>query len=93
MASALRAADADRVGADRSGDRARLYTDVTNLKLVHPLIVTVRRVDPERWRVQERMPFGGLPFRIWYSARVRVEANGDVVGESRLFLACGYRTS
>ena len=62
------------------------YTDITNLKLVHPLIVTVRRVDPERWRVQERMPFGGLPFRIWYSARVRVEANGDVVGESRLFL-------
>jgi hypothetical protein len=32
------------------------------------------------------MPFGGLPFRVWYSSRVRVEANGDVVGESRLFL-------
>jgi hypothetical protein len=48
--------------------------------------VTVRQVDPERWRVQERMPFGGLPFRVWYSSRVRVEANGDVAGESRLFL-------
>jgi hypothetical protein len=62
------------------------YTDVTNLKLVHPLILTVCQVDPERWRVQERMPFGGMPFRVWYSSRVRVEANGDVVGESRLFL-------
>ena len=62
------------------------YTDVTNLKLVHPLILTVRQVDPERWRVQERMPFGGMPFRVWYSSRVLVGANGDVVGESRLFL-------
>jgi hypothetical protein len=46
--------------------------DVANLKLVHPLIVKVRKVGPQRWRVQERMAFGGLPFRVWYSADVYV---------------------
>lgn len=62
------------------------YTDVANLKLVHPLILTVRKVGPEHWRVQERNPLGPLSFRVWYSTHVHVEANGDVVGESRLFL-------
>jgi hypothetical protein len=62
------------------------YTDVANLKLVHPLILTVREVGPGHWRVQERNPLGPLNFRVWYSARVHVAANGDVVGESRLFL-------
>lgn len=61
-------------------------TDVANLKLVHPLILTARKVGPDHWRVQERNPLGPLSFRVWYSMHVHVEANGDMVGEAGPFL-------
>jgi hypothetical protein len=60
--------------------------DVTNLKSIHPLILTVRKVGPEQWRVQERNPLGPLSLRVWYSTHVHVETNGNVIGESGLFL-------
>jgi hypothetical protein len=59
-------------------------TDVANLELVHPLILAVRKVGLDLWRVQERNPLGPFSFRVSYSMRVHVEANGDMVGEVRL---------
>lgn len=59
------------------------YTDLTNLKGIHPLILEVREVAPGRWRVRERNNLGALGFRTWYSVNLHVGADGDVVGESQ----------
>jgi hypothetical protein len=73
------------VPTDPATTRA-FYTDLTNLTTVHPLILGVREVAPGQWRVQERNTFGPLSFRTWYSANLRVGADGDVVGESKAHL-------
>jgi hypothetical protein len=62
------------------------YTDLTNLKALHPLILSVREVAPGRWRVQERNALGPLGIRTWYSVQLSVDADGDVVGESQAHL-------
>jgi hypothetical protein len=67
------------------------YTDLKNLKAVHPLILTVREVAPGRWRVRERNTFGPLSFRTSYSVQMDVDADGDVVGESQAHLGVRLR--
>jgi hypothetical protein len=74
----------DFVSADPKRVRD-FYTNLTNLTLVHPLIVSVRRVAPQKWRVQDRIQFGPLAFRIWYSVRLEIGAAGEVIAEARQF--------
>ena len=69
------------------------YVDLENMRLVHPLVVSVRsvaRVDTadgyeQTYRVQDRIPFGRLTLPTSYSARLYVPVSGDVVAEARQF--------
>jgi hypothetical protein len=61
------------------------YADLNNLTLVHPLVVSVRRVAPDAYRVCDRIKLGPLGFRIEYSVRLQVTGNGDVVADARQF--------
>ena len=66
------------------------YVDLDNIKLVHPLIVSVetvsRRETPEgyqqTYRVVDRIQLGPLTIRTRYQARLRVPARGDVLTEA-----------
>jgi hypothetical protein len=66
------------------------YVDLDNIKLVHPLIVSVETVSrgetPEgyqqTYRVVDRIPLGPLSIRTSYQARLRVPARGDVLTEA-----------
>ena len=66
------------------------YVDLDNIKLVHPLIVSVETVSrsetPEgyqhSYRVVDRIPLGPLTIRTTYHARLRVPINGDVLTEA-----------
>ena len=66
------------------------YVDLDNIKLVHPLIVSVetvsRRETPEgyqqTYRVVDRIPLGPLTIRTSYQALLRVPAHGDVLTEA-----------
>ncbi|OBF80102.1 polyketide cyclase / dehydrase and lipid transport [Mycobacterium sp. 852002-51163_SCH5372311] len=64
------------------------YVDLNNIRLVHPLIVSVKvlsRSDiPEggylqTYRVVDRIPLGPFTIRTAYQARLRVPDNGDVL--------------
>ncbi|HET9892230.1 MAG TPA: SRPBCC family protein [Mycobacterium sp.] len=66
------------------------YVDLDNIKLVHPLIVSVETLSrgetPEgyqhTYRVVDRIPLGPLTIRTSYQARLRVPARGDVLTEA-----------
>lgn len=66
------------------------YVDLDNIRLVHPLIVSVdtlsRSQTPEgyqqSYRVVDRIPLGPFTVRITYHARLRVPAAGDVLTEA-----------
>lgn len=66
------------------------YVDLNNIKLVHPLIVsveTVSRTETEdgylqEYRVIDRIPLGPLTIKVTYRARLRVRAGGDVLTEA-----------
>jgi Polyketide cyclase / dehydrase and lipid transport len=66
------------------------YVDLDNIKLVHPLIVSVETVShsetpdgyQQSYRVVDRIPLGPLTIRITYQARLRVPARGDVLTEA-----------
>ncbi|OBF62962.1 polyketide cyclase / dehydrase and lipid transport [Mycobacterium sp. 852002-51971_SCH5477799-a] len=66
------------------------YVDLDNIKLVHPLIVSVERVSrsetpdgyQQTFRVIDRIPLGPFMIRISYHARVRVPVSGDVLTEA-----------
>jgi hypothetical protein len=66
------------------------YVDLDNIKLVHPLIVSVqatsRSETPEgylqSYRVADRIPLGPLTMRITYRARLHVRTDGDVLTEA-----------
>jgi hypothetical protein len=75
-------------------DRVRaFYVDLNNIKLVHPLVVSVRSIarSPaadgyvQVYRVRDRIPLG--VFTLWtsYSARLHVPVAGDVIAEARQF--------
>lgn len=69
------------------------YVDLNNIKLVHPLVVSVRTTSRtetvdgyvQSYRVQDRIPLKLFTLRTWYSARLRVPAVGDVLTEARQF--------
>ena len=66
------------------------YVDLDNIKLVHPLIVSVqataRTPTPDgyrqSYRVVDRIPLGPLTLKITYQARLHVPRNGDVLTEA-----------
>jgi len=69
------------------------YVDLNNIRLVHPLVVSVRsvaRTDTadgyvQTWHVVDRIPLGPLTLRTKYSARLHVPVQGDVLAEARQF--------
>ncbi len=75
------------------GDVRAFYTDLDNIKLVHPLVVSVRTLDRsetadgyvQTYRVGDRIPFGPLHLRTSYVARLHVPVTGDVSTEARQF--------
>lgn len=69
------------------------YTDLDSIKLVHPLVVSVRSIDRsetaggyvQTYRVVDRIPLGPLRLRTSYVARLHVPVSGDVLSEARQF--------
>jgi polyketide cyclase/dehydrase/lipid transport protein len=69
------------------------YVDLRNIKLVHPLIVSVeslsRNATPDgylqSYRVVDRIPFGPFTMKTAYRARLQVPADGDVLTEADQF--------
>jgi Polyketide cyclase / dehydrase and lipid transport len=66
------------------------YVDLDNIKLVHPLIVSVEvlshRETPDGYvkvyRVIDRIPLGSFTIKTAYQARLQVPADGDVLTEA-----------
>jgi Polyketide cyclase / dehydrase and lipid transport len=66
------------------------YVDLDNIKIVHPLIVSVEKISrtetPEgyrqSYRVVDRIPLGPLMIKITYTARLQVPVDGDVLTEA-----------
>jgi hypothetical protein len=66
------------------------YVDLDNIKVVHPLIVSVQTLSrtetsegyAQSYRVVDRIPLGPLTIKISYTARLQVPANGDVLTEA-----------
>lgn len=69
------------------------YTDLNNLKTLHPLIVAVRATERietadgyvQDYRVHDRIPVGPLTLPIAYAARLFVPTVGDVITDARQF--------
>jgi hypothetical protein len=74
-------------------DVRAFYVDLDNIKLVHPLVVSVRSVDHsetadgyvQTYRVGDRIPIGPFHLRTSYVARLYVPLAGDVLSEARQF--------
>ncbi|BBZ50146.1 SRPBCC family protein [Mycobacterium heidelbergense] len=72
------------------GDVRDFYVDLDNIKLVHPLIVSVRATSRtetpdgylQSYRVVDRIPLGPFTLRTAYRARLHVRADGDVLTEA-----------
>jgi Polyketide cyclase / dehydrase and lipid transport len=66
------------------------YVELDNIKLVHPLIVSVQATSRaetpdgyrQSYRVVDRIPLGPLHLRIAYRARLHVRADGEVTTEA-----------
>ena len=64
--------------------------DLDNIKLVHPLIVSVQTMSRtetpdgyrQSYRVVDRIPLGPFTMQITYQARLHVPAEGDVLTEA-----------
>lgn len=75
------------------GDVRAFYADLDNIKLVHPLVVSVRTVDRsetadgyvQTYRVSDRIPLGPLRLRTSYVAQLSVPVTGHVSSEARQF--------
>ncbi|MGA8331895.1 MAG: SRPBCC family protein [Mycobacterium sp.] len=69
------------------------YVDLDNIKVVHPLVVSVQTISRsdsaaghrQTYRVRDRIPLGPLSLRITYWASVEVPVDGDVITEARQF--------
>ncbi len=74
----------------RPDEVREFYVDLDNIKIVHPLIVSVqatsRTETPEgylqSYRVVDRIPLGPFTMRITYRARLHVRTDGDVLTEA-----------
>ena len=72
------------------GDVRDFYVDLDNIKVVHPLIVSVQATSRtetpdgylQGYRVVDRIPLGPFAMRITYRARLHVRADGDVMTEA-----------
>ena len=72
------------------GDVRDFYVDLDNLKLVHPLIVSVQATSRtetpdgylQSYRVVDRIPLGPFTIKTAYRARLHVRADGDVMTEA-----------
>jgi len=66
------------------------YVDLDNIKLVHPLIVSVETMSRtqipggyrQSYRVVDRIPLGPFTIKIAYRARLLVPRDGDVLTEA-----------
>lgn len=66
------------------------YVDLNNIKLVHPLIVSVEALPRsetangylQSYRVVDRIPLGPFTIKISYRARLNVPRDGDVLTEA-----------
>jgi hypothetical protein len=66
------------------------YVDLNNIKVVHPLIVSVETLSrtetadgyAQSYRVVDRIPLGPLTMKITYTARLQVPIDGDVLTEA-----------
>ena len=75
------------------GDVRTFYTDLANMKLVHPLVVAVELVGDRQgahgpcrdYRVRDRIPFGPLTLAVTYRASVLMAPDGVVHTEARQF--------
>jgi hypothetical protein len=69
------------------------YADLNNIKLVHPLIVSVQMTSRndtpdgyiQTYRIRDRIPLGMLAIRVSYHARLQVPSRGEVITEARQF--------
>ncbi len=69
------------------------YLDPHNLILVHPLMVSVRKLrdrrvgdgHTDRYRIRDRIPLGPITLPISYRADMRVSAQGEVTAVARQF--------
>lgn len=74
-------------------DVRTFYTDLNNMKLVHPLVVAVDRVGDRQdaqghrrdYRVRDRVLFGPLRLAVTYRATVLIAPDGVVHTEARQF--------
>jgi hypothetical protein len=72
------------------GEVRDFYVDLDNIKLVHPLIVSVQATSRtetpdgylQSYRVRDRIPLGPFGIQITYQARLHVPADGDVMTEA-----------
>jgi hypothetical protein len=82
----------EEVGGSVDDVRA-FYVDLNNIRLVHPLVVSVRTVErsqtvdgySQTYRVTDRIPMGPLHLRTSYVARLTVPQTGDVTTEASQF--------
>lgn len=66
------------------------YVNLDNIKLVHPLIVSVETLSHSQtpdgylqsYRVIDRIPLGPFTIKIAYQARLQVPTEGDVLTEA-----------
>jgi hypothetical protein len=66
------------------------YVDLDNIRLVHPLIVSVQAMSrtqtpdgyQQSYRVVDRIPLGPFTIKITYQARLHVPRDGDVLTEA-----------
>lgn len=69
------------------------YVDLTNMKLVHPLVASVRSTArsetaggyAQSYRIRDRIPLGPCTIPTSYSARLYVPRSGAVTAEARQF--------
>ena len=74
-------------------DVRAFYADLDNIRLVHPLVISVRTVErnatangyTQTYRVTDRIPVGPLHLRTSYSARLDVPLIGDVRTQAEQF--------
>ncbi|OBI17172.1 SRPBCC family protein [Mycobacterium sp. E2497] len=72
------------------GEVRDFYVDLDNIKIVHPLIVSVRTLSRSEtaegvvhsYRVRDRIPLGPFTITNTYRATLRVPAAGDVLTEA-----------
>ena len=77
----------------RPDDVRAFYADLDNIRLVHPLVVSVRtvaRTDTahgyrQSYRVTDRIPLGPLHLRATYVAHMDIPRIGDIFTEARQF--------